>query len=88
MDRDTFLDKLWDWVFPNEDDEDPEFFEHLTKFFDQMNEQNSGGNNTNTNTPRRRRQSASAGNTGTSRRRSRANAGAGYGSSAWFGSNT
>lgn len=87
-DREEFLDKLWDHLFPNEEDEDTEFFDHVARFFEDESNNQGGNNQGANNQPRRRqRQSSNAGNSGgTPRRRSRQTTGSGYGNSTWFGS--
>lgn len=93
-DKEEFLDKFFDHMFGEGDepsDEDHEFFEHVSKFFDQFEGENSGGS-------RRRRSSnnnsggnSNSGNGGGPRRRPRqqggnSNSGQGsYGSGLFFG---
>jgi len=89
-DKDELLDGLWDHLFPKEEDEDPEYFEHVAKFFDQFDDSggSGSGSGSGSSAPRRRaRQSSGGGNQNTtSRRRSRTTSSdTPYGNSRFFG---
>ena len=98
-DKDEFLDKLYDHIFPEAeypdgpDEDDEGFFDHVAKFFDQLDEGSGGtgsgsgsgsGSGGGTNAPRRRRKET----TTTPRRRRRAASSSGdtgYGNRTFFG---
>jgi hypothetical protein len=88
-DRDEFLDKLFDHVFPESDypdgvdEEDEKFFDHIAKFFE-SNEGNQGGSGGANNAPRRRRREAASSSTTNRRRRQSASSDSGYGSNLFF----
>lgn len=89
--KDAFLDGLFDHIFGEDDvtDEDQEWFDSLSGFFDQFENSQSNNSNNNTSNSKRRRPSNKQ-SSNSPRRRPRANSSSNtsktYGSGLFFGS--
>jgi hypothetical protein len=91
-DRESFLDALYDYIFPESDypdgpdDEDEKFFEHVSKFFPESEPQGGSDKGTGgTNPPRRRRSSGQSSAPRRRRRQAASSTASGYGNSTFFG---